>query len=379
MDNNSWLLLQEQEAAHRLPPDLAARDPFGARDCGWVEQMRPFIRQFCPEGGLVIDPFCGFGTTLMAAHLEGRRGIGVELEPARAGIAQERMARARAPGQTVLAGDIASVASGLPPVDLVLTNIPYFGCRWPEAGDAQLYNAATYAGFLEQLHLVFKAVKPLLREGGHVIAMAENLRIGQHFVPLAWDLGRILAERYELVDERILLYQRATQPLAPMQAQSNRSHEYALIARKQARPVDLEETLGCLRALAADFSDFVVYGSFARWMQGEPLARPPSDADLLLPDDPAQLQNLVRWLEARGFQITRWGAPLSSAAVPLAAPAAHYFRAQRLRASGELCVIDACFEDERLSYPEALGLASAIGGIKCMPSGRDRGPQSRSE
>lgn len=371
MDNNSWLLLQEQDAAHRLPPDLAARDPFGARDCGWVEQMRPFIRQFCPEGGLVIDPFCGFGTTLMAAHLEGRRGIGVELEAARADIARERMVRANAHEQTVLAGDIANAAPGLPPVDLVLTNIPYFGCRWPEAGDAQLYNSATYASFLEQLHLVFKVLKPLLREGGHVIVMAENLRIGQHFVPMAWDIGRILSERYDLVDERILLYRRATQALAPMQVQSNRSHEYALIARKQARPVDLEETLSCLQELAADFPDFVVYGSYARWLQGEPLARLPSDVDLLVADDPAQLQKLVRWLEARGFQITRWGAPLGSAAVPLAVPCAHYFRAQRLRASGELCVIDACFEDERFSYPAALGQACTISGIKVMPFGRN--------
>ena len=176
MDNNSWLLLQEQEAGHRLPPDLAARDPFGARDCGWVEQMRPFIRQFCPEGGMLLDPFCGFGTTLMAAHLEGRRGIGVELEPARAGIAQERMDRAGAVRQTVLAGDIIKAAAQLPPIDLVLTNIPYFGCRWPEEGEAQLYNSTTYAEFLEQIYLVFKVLKPRVREGGYVIVMAEKPR-----------------------------------------------------------------------------------------------------------------------------------------------------------------------------------------------------------
>lgn len=370
MDNNSWLLLQEQEAGHRLPQDLAARDPFGARDCGWVEQMRPFIRQFCPEGGLLLDPFCGFGTTLMAAHLEGRRGLGVELEPARAGIAQERMSRAGAACQSVLAGDIVKAAAQLPPVDLVLTNIPYFGCRWPEEGDAQLYNSTTYAAFLEQIYLVFKALKPVVREGGYVIVMAENLRIGQHFVPMAWDVARILSERYDLVDERILLYERARQPVPALQVQSNRAHEYALIARNQAHAIDLQASLSCLRALAAAFPDFVVYGSYARWLHGEALERLPSDVDLLVPDDIEQLQKLVLWFEAQGFQIARWGAPLASRAVPLAANAAHYFRAQRLRASGELCVIDVCFEDAEISYPAALSQATALGGLKVLPSAR---------
>jgi len=35
----------------------------------------------CPEGGLVLEPFLGTGTTLMAAQLFGRRCYGLELEP----------------------------------------------------------------------------------------------------------------------------------------------------------------------------------------------------------------------------------------------------------------------------------------------------------
>ena len=115
----------------------------------------------------------------------------------------------------------------------------------------------------------------------------------------------------------------------------------------------------------------MVYGSYARWLHGEALERLPSDVDLLVPDDLEQLKKLVCWFEAQGFQIARWGAPLASHAVPLAANAAHYFRAQRLRASGELCVIDVCFEDAQLSYPAALSQAITFGGIKVMPSSRE--------
>ncbi len=45
-----------------------------------VELMRWLIRLVVPEGGVVLDPFAGSGTTGIAAMLEGRRFVGVERE-----------------------------------------------------------------------------------------------------------------------------------------------------------------------------------------------------------------------------------------------------------------------------------------------------------
>ncbi len=42
--------------------------------------MRWLVRLVTPPGGIVLDPFMGSGTTGMAAVLEGRRFIGVEME-----------------------------------------------------------------------------------------------------------------------------------------------------------------------------------------------------------------------------------------------------------------------------------------------------------
>jgi site-specific DNA-methyltransferase (adenine-specific) len=54
--------------------------------------MRWLVRLLCPPGGLVLDPTVGSGTTGAAALLEGRRFIGIELEPAYMEIAQARIA-----------------------------------------------------------------------------------------------------------------------------------------------------------------------------------------------------------------------------------------------------------------------------------------------
>jgi site-specific DNA-methyltransferase (adenine-specific) len=43
--------------------------------------MRYLCRLVCPPDGIVLDPFCGSGTTLEAARLEGFQAIGCELNP----------------------------------------------------------------------------------------------------------------------------------------------------------------------------------------------------------------------------------------------------------------------------------------------------------
>jgi hypothetical protein len=50
-----------------------------------------------PTGGVVLDPFAGSGTTLLAAVLEGRKAIGVEVSEEYCRIARKRLAEAQGP------------------------------------------------------------------------------------------------------------------------------------------------------------------------------------------------------------------------------------------------------------------------------------------
>jgi site-specific DNA-methyltransferase (adenine-specific) len=56
-----------------------------------LELMRQIVRDYSRQGDLVADPFAGGGTTLAAAHLEGRAVIGSECNPATYRLALERL------------------------------------------------------------------------------------------------------------------------------------------------------------------------------------------------------------------------------------------------------------------------------------------------
>ena len=54
--------------------------------------VEPCILAGCPEGGMVLDPFAGSGTTGVVAKRLGRNFTGVEINPAYCKLAADRIA-----------------------------------------------------------------------------------------------------------------------------------------------------------------------------------------------------------------------------------------------------------------------------------------------
>jgi len=57
-----------------------------------VEPLKTLIGAFTRPGDVVLDPFCGSGSTLAAAHELDRRYIGIDLDPAHHRTARQRLA-----------------------------------------------------------------------------------------------------------------------------------------------------------------------------------------------------------------------------------------------------------------------------------------------
>jgi DNA modification methylase len=60
-----------------IPEDTQKRESHFARYP--VDLCRLPILATCPEGGIVLDPFCGTGTTLLAARNLGRKSVGIDI------------------------------------------------------------------------------------------------------------------------------------------------------------------------------------------------------------------------------------------------------------------------------------------------------------
>ena len=104
-------------AAYR-PPNIAA---LGYHQAAWPDEIAALLVQtFSAPGGLVLDPFLGSGTTLKVARHMGRRGVGVELDPALLPLIERRVGREsfRLPDWAELDATVPFVRTGPRRLDL---------------------------------------------------------------------------------------------------------------------------------------------------------------------------------------------------------------------------------------------------------------------
>jgi modification methylase len=167
------------------------------------ELARRLISEYCPPVGLVADPMCGIGTTLVEAAALGRRAVGVELEPRWAELARANLTHALAPAQATLAkvhqGDARHLAELLADVagrvDLVVTSPPY-ACdagvidkpTWQAGGSMCPRDSLNYSrdpanlgrargpGWQQAMAEVLDGCTLLLRPGRPLVTVTKNSR-----------------------------------------------------------------------------------------------------------------------------------------------------------------------------------------------------------
>lgn len=130
-------------------------------------------------------------------------------------------------------------------VDLVLSNVFYFGCQWLDVFDVvyvgQFYVSQIYVGFFGMLECLLCVLCDGLWFGGWLVLCVENLWVGEQFVLLVWDLVWLMVDCFCFVEECILVYDCVSMFEMFGQLCSNCLYEYVLIVCYLLYVIDMEQ------------------------------------------------------------------------------------------------------------------------------------------
>jgi DNA modification methylase len=234
---------------------------------------------FWDDHGIVLDPFLGSGSTLVAAALEGLDGIGFEIVPDIVNLAYRRLkdiqlpllpprvakplivevidkpTRLSFPSETqtirIVRDDARKLMSYLDPstIDIAITSPPYWNIHsrnrsvdrkqprpYSDLPD-DLGNIEDYFTFLCELEKVFGAIYRVLKPGAYCIVNVMDLRRGDEFIVYHADIIKILRSSGFFIRD-IIIWNRASEynnlrPMGyPYKFIVNKVHEYILVFQK---------------------------------------------------------------------------------------------------------------------------------------------------
>ena len=175
------------------------------------QDVARLIQFFTKEGMLVLDPFAGVGSTLKAASITKRLGLGIELSPRWADLARRRL-KEEVPGlngQKIWCMDIRNATEKIPDnsVDLIVTSPPYWMILNKKAdhkvrekrlalGLAKSYsldprdlgNIPDYPSFLTALARIFEELASKLKPGKYCTIVVSDFKHGSKYHPFHSDL-----------------------------------------------------------------------------------------------------------------------------------------------------------------------------------------------
>ncbi|GAB4146995.1 MAG: DNA methyltransferase [Planctomycetaceae bacterium] len=206
-----------------------------------------------PEGELILDPFAGSGSTVITAHEMGKTGIGLELSPEYAQLANERLQeKSTSVSQSVVHNDSSHrLADYLEEnsIDLCITSPPYWNILNQRRTadhktirnygnlEGDLGTIESYQEFLQATTDILQAVHTRLKPGAYCCVIVMDLRKKSRFFPLHSDLATRLVEVGYVFDDLIIWNRQSEynnlRPLGyPSVFRINKVHEYILLMQK---------------------------------------------------------------------------------------------------------------------------------------------------
>jgi DNA modification methylase len=270
LSGRDWIKFTKSWFVHRPEPrgDQKIRHPASFPE----SLVREFVSFFTRKGELVIDPFLGTGSTLVAALETGRSGIGFEIVKKYADIARGRVKEALTQNAVrgtpesgsswtrIMTADSSKLSKiwrekGFPLADYCITSPPYWnqlkrshmrqkgrvekGLDTAYSDDPdEIGNIEDYHDFLHALKRTFDEVYKVMRPKGYLTIITNNVFGDGRMYPLAFDTVSALSEQpfaWTPKDEKVWCQDDKTLlPLGVFNAWvGNRHHQYCLIFRKE--------------------------------------------------------------------------------------------------------------------------------------------------
>jgi DNA modification methylase len=165
------------------------------------------------EGEVILDPFLGIGSTLIASQRVGRKGIGLDLNKEFCKIAKDRLEQQKLDSnklseQKVYCEDSRDLIKLIPEnsVDLCINSPPYWDIlnqkRTADYKEKVNYsdtkedigNITDYNEFLSELKKVYSEVYKVLKTNKRCCVVVMDIRKKDRFFPLHSDVTKIMEE-----------------------------------------------------------------------------------------------------------------------------------------------------------------------------------------
>ena len=212
---NSWFLTSQTLPRLELP----------GSDVRFSEELvERLLRSFTKKGEKILDPFAGFGTTLVVAQRLGRVGVGVEFDERRV----EYVRKLLVPPSQIMHGDSRKLSSfTLPRCDASLTSPPYMRSFDEENAFSKYEKPGNYARYLREIKAIYAHVAKTVKKDGVILVEVSNtFGKGHPMTPLAWDVGKALCE--------ILFLERELINCAKSPPANGANHSHVLVFRNRA-------------------------------------------------------------------------------------------------------------------------------------------------
>ena len=181
-----------------------------------LELAEKVVREFSPESGLVLDPFAGVGTTLVASERLNRNSIGFECDESRVNFIKSRIGKK----SRVFLDKAQNIGLyDLPLVDLLFTSPPYASFNGEQNDPIEIY--------IRDFESIFSGFNSLLKPHGVLVLEVSSVNDDRGILPLAWHCGLCL-QKYLSFKGEVIRCNSGNEQAGP-----GFDHSYLLVFQKE--------------------------------------------------------------------------------------------------------------------------------------------------